>query len=147
MSDYYTVMMNQLTQWQYYLNQWVSSAIKQAQGDHAFGAYVTVIGIAFLYGLIHAAGPGHGKALVGAYFSKGKEDYRSAFTLGYLIAFIHALSAIAVTFILFFVVKTLIKQNFDQLYVQMMHISGVMILFIGVFIIYGALKEKKQIDR
>lgn len=34
------------------------------------------MGIAFVYGLIHAAGPEHGKALVALYFTTNHSDYK-----------------------------------------------------------------------
>ena len=100
MSEFYSNFIKQITLWQYELNRTIATNIREINDENYLGVYAVVIGIAFLYGLIHAAGPGHGKALVALYFSKGKGDYKEAFKLGYLISIIHAVSAILITFTL-----------------------------------------------
>ena len=85
MSGLYHDFITQITNWQYTLNKAISSSIKSVDDGNMLFTYGLVLGIAFLYGVIHAAGPGHGKALVALYFSKGKQSYKEAFKVGYLI--------------------------------------------------------------
>ena len=99
----YQNIIQQLTLWQYELNRYIATTIKSIDNDHSIISIVTILGIAFLYGLIHAAGPGHGKALVGFYFVSNKSDYKKAFKMGYLISIIHAISALVFTFGIYFI--------------------------------------------
>ncbi len=142
MIEFYNSVIKQITLWQYELNRTIASNIREINDENYLAIYSTVIGIAFLYGLIHAAGPGHGKALVALYFTKGKGDYKEAFKLGYLISVIHAISALAVTFTLYFVLKTMFRQNFNEFSNIAMMISSVMIICVGLYLIYSAIKEK-----
>ncbi len=142
MIEFYTNFIKQITLWQYELNKTIASNIREINDENYLSIYATVIGIAFLYGLIHAAGPGHGKALVALYFSKGKGDYKEAFKLGYLISIIHAISAIVITFALYFILKTMFRQNFNEFSNTAMMISSIMIICVGLYLIYNALKEK-----
>ena len=142
MIEIYNSIIKYIVLWQYKLNSLISTNIREINDENYIGIYALVIGIAFLYGLIHAAGPGHGKALVAVYFTKGKSDYKEAFKLGYLISIIHAISAIGVTFTLYFIFKTMFRQNFHTFSSNAMMVSSVMIIIIGLYLVYNAIKEK-----
>ena len=142
MIELYNSFIKHITLWQYELNRTIATNIRDINDENYLYIYSLIIGIAFLYGLIHAAGPGHGKALVALYFSKGKGDYKEAFKLGYLISIIHAISAIVVTFSIFFVLKTMFRQNFNEFSNTAMMISSIMIILVGLYLIYSAIKEK-----
>ncbi len=142
MIEIYNEIIKHIVIWQYELNRIIATNIRDINDENYLSIYSLVIGIAFLYGLIHAAGPGHGKALVALYFSKGKGDYKEAFKLGYMISIIHAISAIVVTFSLFFILKTMFRQNFNEFSNTAMMISSIMIIMVGLYLIYGAIKEK-----
>lgn len=142
MTEFYNSFIKQITLWQYELNRTIATNIREINDENYLTIYSLVIGIAFLYGLIHAAGPGHGKALVALYFSKGKGDYKEAFKLGYLISIIHAISAIIITFTLFFILKTMFRQNFNEFSNTAMMISSIMIILVGIYLVYSAIKEK-----
>jgi len=146
----YNLLIKKLTMWQYELNHFISSNIKNVDDDSSITISLTVLAIAFLYGLIHAAGPGHGKAIVGFYFSgqrkEEKKSYLQAFEMGYLIAIIHTISALITTFSLYFIIKTMFYKNFRDTYDYILHISSVMIIIVGLYIIYEAYKNKKHKD-
>ena len=143
--EYYSTILRILTTWQYQLNQFISHTIRSINDENSFMVSLTVIGIAFLYGLIHAAGPGHGKALVALYFGDGKKrDYKNALQMGYLISIIHTISALIVTFVLFYIIKTMFYQNFHNTYGQIIKITSVFMVLIGLYIIYEAFKDRKQ---
>jgi len=142
MIEIYNEIIKHIVIWQYELNRIIATNIRDINDENYLSIYSLVIGIAFLYGLIHAAGPGHGKALVALYFSKGKGNYKEAFKLGYMISIIHAISAIVVTFSLFFILKTMFRQNFNEFSNTAMMISSIMIIMVGLYLIYGAIKEK-----
>jgi ABC-type nickel/cobalt efflux system permease component RcnA len=136
--------------YQYHLNQFISSHIKDINDDSSIILSLTVLGIAFLYGLVHAAGPGHGKSIVGFYFSGQKEkkkNYKEAFEMGYLIAIVHTISALITTMTLYFVISKMFYKNFRDSYDYIMHISSVMIMIVGVYIIYEAYRNKNDNER
>jgi ABC-type nickel/cobalt efflux system permease component RcnA len=61
-------------------------------------ALLVGIGLAFLYGVIHAAGPGHGKAVVIGYFLTRQARLARGFLMGLQISVGHVVSAIVVAF-------------------------------------------------
>jgi ABC-type nickel/cobalt efflux system permease component RcnA len=72
----------------------MSATIRAAKSDGS--AVVTLLGIAFLYGIFHAAGPGHGKAVISSYLVANEETARRGIVLSFASALMQALVAIAI---------------------------------------------------
>jgi nickel/cobalt exporter len=64
----------------------------KANGSAAY----TLIGISFIYGIFHAAGPGHGKAVISSYMVANNETWRRGVALSFASAILQALTAIAI---------------------------------------------------
>ena len=140
----YSQFLKQLILLQYQLNSYISTTIRSLNDENSLSVSLLILGIAFLYGLIHAAGPAHGKALVALYFTSNKSDYKKAFKMGYTISIIHAISALIFTFGIFFILKTMFRRNFNELSSIAMQISSVMIISVGLYLLYEAFKSRKQ---
>ncbi len=54
-----------------------------------------LLGISFLYGIFHAAGPGHGKAVITSYLLATGETLRRGVVIAFAAAFVQAVTAIA----------------------------------------------------
>ena len=147
MIEYYSKFMQWLIALQYEINSYISSTIRSLNDENSFSVSLLILGIAFLYGLVHAIGPGHGKALVALYFTSNKSNYKKAFKMGYLISIIHAISALIFTFSIFFIIKRMFRQNFNELSHITMLISAVMIMLVGLYLIYEAYKDKGKIEK
>jgi nickel/cobalt transporter (NicO) family protein len=66
--------------------------VAKTDGSAAFG----LLGISFLYGIFHAAGPGHGKAVISSYLFANDETWRRGVVLSFASALLQALTAIAI---------------------------------------------------
>ena len=65
--------------------------------DHSSpAAFWVALGLAFLYGVLHDAGPGHGKAVVVSYFLAREARIGRGLRMGAQIAFFHVISAIVI---------------------------------------------------
>jgi ABC-type nickel/cobalt efflux system permease component RcnA len=145
--EYYNQFLKQLVLWQYDLNREVSGLIRSLNDENSLNVSLMILGIAFLYGMVHAAGPGHGKALVAFYFTSNKSDYKKAFKMGYMISIIHAISALSLTFGIFFIIKTMFRQNFNEISNIAMLISSVMIILVGLYIIYSGYQSRRVVEK
>ena len=56
-----------------------------------------LIGVSFVYGVFHAAGPGHGKAVISSYMIANETELRRGVTISFLSAFVQGVVAILVT--------------------------------------------------
>ena len=145
--ELYNKILHTLVGWQYELNSYISTTIRSLNDENSLGTSLLVLGIAFLYGLIHAAGPGHGKSLVALYFTSNKSDYKKAFKMGYMISIIHAISALIFTFGIFFILKTMFRKNFNEFSDIAIFISAVMIISVGLYLIYEAYSGRKHKEK
>lgn len=66
--------------------------VRAAKADGS--AVWTLTGVAFLYGVFHAAGPGHGKAVISSYVIANNETWRRGVVLAFASAFVQALTAV-----------------------------------------------------
>jgi nickel/cobalt exporter len=72
----------------------LSGTIRAAKTDGS--AAYTLMGISFLYGIFHAAGPGHGKAVISSYLVANNETWKRGVILSFASAILQALVAIAI---------------------------------------------------
>src|SRR6185437_6174788 len=72
----------------------LSGAIRAAKADGS--AAWTLMGISFVYGIFHAAGPGHGKAVISSYLVANEETWRRGIVLSFASALLQALVAVAI---------------------------------------------------
>ena len=55
-----------------------------------------LLALSFAYGIFHAAGPGHGKAVISAYMVSSGETAKRGIALSFLAAFVQAVSAVLI---------------------------------------------------
>ncbi len=72
----------------------LSSLIRAAKADGS--AAYTLLGISFIYGVFHAAGPGHGKAVISSYMIANDETWRRGVILSFASALVQSFTAIAI---------------------------------------------------
>jgi nickel/cobalt exporter len=72
----------------------MSRVIRAAKSDGS--AVWTLLGISFAYGIFHAAGPGHGKAVISSYLVANEETWRRGIVLSFASALLQAFVAVAI---------------------------------------------------
>jgi nickel/cobalt exporter len=72
----------------------LSGTIRAAKTDGS--AVWLLMGISFAYGVFHAAGPGHGKAVISSYLVANDETWKRGIALSFASALLQALVAVAV---------------------------------------------------
>ncbi|MFO7570653.1 MAG: hypothetical protein R6W75_12735 [Smithellaceae bacterium] len=104
----------------------------------------------FLYGMIHAAGPGHGKVFIGSYMLAGKPRFMDAFKAALAIVAAHTLSAgiLIIAFMIYLGKVTL--QNTAVAEGRLQLVSAALICLVGAYLfirgIWGALKKNTDLS-
>jgi nickel/cobalt transporter (NicO) family protein len=70
----------------------MSATIRAAKSDGS--AVWTLLAVSFAYGIFHAAGPGHGKAVISSYLVANRETARRGITLSFASALMQSLVAV-----------------------------------------------------
>jgi nickel/cobalt exporter len=72
----------------------ISATIRAAKSDGS--AVWSLLAISFAYGIFHAAGPGHGKAVISSYLVANRETARRGIVLSFASALLQSLVAIVI---------------------------------------------------
>ena len=72
----------------------LSGLIRAAKTDGS--ALWGLIGVSFIYGIFHAAGPGHGKAVISSYLVANEETWRRGVILSFASALLQAVTAVVI---------------------------------------------------
>ena len=95
-----------ITEWQQRLNSKMASMIRETKETGNIKPLLFLIITAFIYGVIHAAGPGHGKAFALVYLVSENRSIYTAFLFGNMIAFFHGISGAGLVLLLHFILQT-----------------------------------------
>jgi ABC-type nickel/cobalt efflux system permease component RcnA len=127
------------------LSSSINEVLREIKAGANLSAVFFFLGISFLYGIIHSIGPGHGKALILAYFLKNKHRLWKSVTLAGITSLTHTFGAILLAF-LFNTILSEVKGMFRiQIQGYFVLANGILILSIGLFyFIIKIRKSKKQ---
>ena len=90
----------QVADWQRDLNRFLSGRLRESSRDGGMLAAASVLFVSFLYGVLHAAGPGHGTMVVASYFTARRAPLRTGILMGSVIALTQAVVAILMVWIM-----------------------------------------------
>ncbi|MDG2242399.1 MAG: hypothetical protein P8L66_02785 [Rhodospirillaceae bacterium] len=131
----------QVADWQRQINRYLASQLQATNDQVGFTAAFTVILASFIYGVLHAAGPGHGKMVVASYFTARDAPLRRGILMGSVIATTQAVVAIVMVAVLALVLQGSQLEIIDRT-VLLEVVSYGLILAIGLYMTYGAATGK-----
>jgi nickel/cobalt transporter (NicO) family protein len=98
-------------------------------------AFWGLAGLSFLYGVVHAAGPGHGKALIASYMLANEQALRRGIVLAFFAALLQAFVAIALVGVAALVFRATSSQMNDAALVVEMASYGA-IAAVGAWLVW-----------
>ena len=105
-------------------------------------ALVFLLMASFIYGVVHALGPGHGKALAFSYFSSQKSSYFEAFIISLFTAFVHIIGALIIVLISVLILQSVLNNFIENSVTYITALSAVIIMFLALYILYRKVKKK-----
>ena len=89
---------------------------------------------AFVYGVIHALGPGHGKTVVFSYFLSRPGKLWHGALMGNLISFVHVGSAVVLVVLLYLILKKTGMTTFEAVSPAIQKVSYSLLMLIGFYL-------------
>ncbi|MBX9455009.1 MAG: nickel/cobalt transporter [Rhizobium sp.] len=94
-----------------------------------------LVGISFLYGVFHAAGPGHGKAVISAYMIANETELKRGVLISFMSAFLQGATAFIVTGAGFLVLRgTVFTMNDATKWLEIASFAAIMVF--GLYLLY-----------
>jgi len=122
----------------------IEQRLAKIKEEFSLLALFGLMSISFLYGAVHAMGPGHGKMLVGSYSIANKKSALEIWKIALGIGVVHVLSAFVISMIAYLiidVVASTVVQNSEK---AITFAVGVMILGIAFYMLYKKLLPKEE---
>ena len=94
----WSLMVQTIAETQRALHSELAAAVKAAR-DAGPAAQAWLIGLSFLYGIFHAAGPGHGKVVISTYLLTHESRLKKGIALAFASSFVQGLSALLIVWI------------------------------------------------
>tara|TARA_B110001454_G_scaffold207110_1_gene218188 strand:- start:3836 stop:4795 length:960 start_codon:yes stop_codon:yes gene_type:complete len=128
-----------LIEFQRQVNAGVAIHMRALETGNSFAAFFLGLGVAFLYGMIHALGPGHGKFVIMSYFM-GREVYvLRGLVMAIQMAVVHVIAAVVIVWVADILLKT-------SLGIGLADVPGIragsflIIAGIGIYMLYKAVR-------
>jgi len=103
-----------------------------------------LIGISFIYGMIHALGPGHGKFIATSYFISRQVSLAKGLVMGTLIAILHAGSAIILVLIIYLIIRGSYLSSLENISRIIRVVSFALIMLIGIYLVITSIYNLKS---
>jgi nickel/cobalt exporter len=139
-SNFSALVSNAMAPVQKTLNESLAALTRSLKGSRSLGGLLFVALISLVYGVFHAAGPGHGKTIVSSFFLANNAKLRHSVTIGYLIAGVHSLAALAVVLVLYYLVRGLFSASIEQANHWIQLGSFAVLAVLGAFMLVGRVR-------
>jgi len=121
-------------------NRELAAAVRSLKTASPLSATLLLAALSFAYGVLHAAGPGHGKAVISSYVLADGRTVRRGILLAFLAALIQALSALVVVGVLVLVLRATGLQ-IRAMEAWLETASWALVALVGVWLLYYQLRS------
>jgi nickel/cobalt exporter len=128
------------------VNRTINHRLVAIKREHSLTALLLGLAIAFAYGVFHAVGPGHGKAVLLSYFLSQDAKISRGVLMGAQIAFFHVVSAIVIVVIVHLILQQAFGGPVDELDFLKIASYGAITL-IGAAMLNGAFRRLRRASR
>lgn len=133
----------QLLAWQRDLHRSLTLAITELSRTPTTGTWLSLLGVSFAYGVFHAAGPGHGKAVLATYLASHGGATRRALGLSFAASLLQGVTAIAMVTVLVHGLGWVTRQAMGSV-VWVEQASFILVAMLGAWLCWRAIKQLRR---
>jgi ABC-type nickel/cobalt efflux system permease component RcnA len=124
------------------VNRRLATAVRDIRTGDPWFATIVLAGLSFAYGVLHAAGPGHGKAVISSYVLANEQTVRRGIALSFMAAAFQGLSALVIVGILVLVLSaTGLTMKSTEAWLETL--SWGLVALVGAWLLYTQLKAAR----
>ncbi len=142
---HWSTIISQIIDWQRVFHAKLGSHMNAVAQDAATYGWA-LIGLSFAYGVFHAVGPGHGKAVIATYLGTHRESLAKGIGISMATALLQSIVAIALVSILANILR-LKFADIDNYGEDMALVSYVLIMILGLALAASALRRLFHLRR
>jgi ABC-type nickel/cobalt efflux system permease component RcnA len=136
-------ILGQVVEWQTEMNAAMRRQLLRARDGQSLRPALIIIVFAFLYGVAHALGPGHGKVVIGSYFLTRRARVIHGIAMSGIAALVQAISAIVLVGLLALILDASSASILDQA-ATIELISYGAIIAIGLWMAWGVITGREH---
>ena len=119
---------------QFYFNQHMTAAVRAIRYNES--AMWTLLALSLAYGIVHAVGPGHGKAVVSSYLLATRQTLRNGIILAFIASLAQAAGAIALILVASLVLHmTSVSMTLAAFNLEI--VSNLLIVLLGCWLVWS----------
>ena len=126
------------------LKERLKTTLVDIKTTNSFTSFIWLLIFSFVYGVLHAIGPGHGKSLVSSYFINQKKSYLKALSISTMIGVVHTFSAFLLTLFVYFSLGFIFNSALINVEQMATKVSAIIIIAIAVYLLYKKIRKPKQ---
>lgn len=126
------------------LYEGITGTVESLSRDPSFIVVFSLFGIMFLYGFLHAVGPGHRKVVLTSYFLSESIRTLPGILMAGGVALLHGVSAIVLIGALYFALDLTIGGSFNSASLIIERISYGILILLGVYLIIHTIREGRR---
>ena len=128
----------QVLKWNMWINKQIPKYMKSLKNNPSIMVILTALFAAFVYGILHTLGPGHGKMVVATYFLTQEAKFLQGVWLGVKTAFAHVGGAIVLILTTDIALRSVILDPETHMYL-LRNISFSLIILVGSVMLIQAI--------
>lgn len=133
-----------ITAWQRVIRQELTRFGKEIR-EHPYSvSFWLFLLFSFVYGVIHALGPGHGKSIVVSYFLSRPGKYLHGILMGNMLTIVHVSSAVVIVLLIRLVLDTTGVTSFEAASRNLENISYGLLIVLGLFLLAKGIYELQR---
>ena len=120
------------------------ASLIETDGRIGLAGVLTALGLALVFGMLHALSPGHGKTMVAAYLAGSRGSAKHALALGATVTVTHTAGVFALGLVTLSLSQFILP---EQLYPWLTLASGVLVLGLGTIAIRDRVRRARRPQR